>query len=200
LRGAPVPSKLPDPPITDAEALRAYSGEHLLYELQMFVEAVAFPSLQIARSDEDRCFTTTGPLLMLSTFKEPSWFVRMAAIEALILHFRNLLAFLFPDGAALKPHDVAAHHFIGGSDPLQAWVAARGPMSESLRHAKTRADKELAHLTTKRIGGYAPAKQWPAAGLATELAALFGIFVRHADAERLAPAVVEFVSGLSFKR
>ena len=195
-----MPSKIPDPPITDPEALRKYSGEHLLYELQMFFQAVSFPPARAVRGQEDSSFVTTGPPVVLSTCEEPSWFVRMAAIEALVLHFRNLLTFLFPEESALKPDDVAAHHFMAGSDPLQAWVTARGPMSGDLRQAKTRADKELAHLTAKRIDGYAPGKQWQARAMAREVAVLCGVFVGRADAERLAPAVVEFVSGLGLAR
>jgi len=108
-----------------------------------------------------------------------------ARIEAFANHLRNLIVFLYPDEYALKRYDVAAHHFLSGQDPYTLWLGRRPPLSSSLRAAKARADKELAHLTVQRIAGTPPSKAWPMRALAEELRQLFDVFISAADPNRL---------------
>ena len=89
--------------------------------------------------------------------------------------------FLYPDVYAPRPDDVVAHHFIKGLDAYSRWLESRGPLSPSLVNAKKRADKELAHLTAKRVYGRPPAKEWDMPGLAQELKELLTQFVLAAD-------------------
>jgi hypothetical protein len=186
-----VPKATP-PPIANAAELQTYSAEHLVYELQMLfgaVRAATNDPWSFATQSNDLT-TTNGPVLQSAWVGMEPWFQKNSRIEAFATHLRNLITFLFPDEYPLKPDDVAAHHFISAPDPLQAWLAARPALSVSLRDAKVRADKELAHLTTRRIAGAPDQKAWPIAALATELASILKIFVTAADPSRLAPEVV----------
>jgi hypothetical protein len=160
------------PPISQPSRLRKYSGEHLVYEIGMFFAAVRCRSLSVA-----------APGVGVG------WFLRNACIEAFANHLRNLVAFLYPDVYPVRAHDVAAHHFLAGPSPYASWRRARPPLSAALRKAKARADKELAHLTSKRIAGVRPAKAWAIIPLAQEVRSVLRVFVAEADPNRLGNSV-----------
>jgi hypothetical protein len=179
--------KLPPPPLTDPGELASYAEEHLVYEVRMFFAAASGLVADEKRRRSADATTTSTPSLQLSARVEP-WFARMARIEAVVLHFRNLVAFLFPDKHAVWRNDVSAHHFIRGPDPFQTWRGVRGPLSAPLDAARTRASRELAHLTTERHAGVPPAKSWPAAQLASDVAALLDAFLGAAARDRVGSA------------
>ena len=116
-------------------------------------------------------------------------FMDMAVIEVFVLHFRNLAAFLYPDAFQSAKDDVLAHHFFGGSDPFKAWVRVRPRLTATVKRAKGRADKEIAHLTAKRVAGARPGKEWDFVGLGDEIRTVLRAFIGGADPLRLAPSV-----------
>lgn len=181
-------SKSIPPPISDPVELRAYSAAHLVYELQMFfgaVRAVPVSTSLSTRQSSDFTTTTTRSVTHSAWVGIESPFRKNARIEVFITHMRNLIAFLYPDSYPLKADDVAAHHFVTAPDPWAAWLAARPALPATLRDAKIRADKELAHLTTLRMAGAPDEKAWRMADLASEVASILSVFIATADPSRL---------------
>jgi hypothetical protein len=156
-------------PFDDAY-LFAYSAEHVWYEIYMFFgmkEMFSPPSMIVAPSGEK---------------------VRMvncALIESFGIHFRNIIDFLYTDDP--QPTDVVA------ADYCAEWAKLRFPISQELEKARTRANKELAHLTTQRIAGAPQEKNWDFAGLAEKIRPSLHLFVKHARAGALAPKVSQAI-------
>ncbi|MGH2632400.1 MAG: hypothetical protein ACRDG3_03225 [Tepidiformaceae bacterium] len=150
-------------PLSDAD-LTEQSQEHLAYEVRMFLAAVFMP-LELPEGDGDR-----------------SWFIRNARSEAAVLHGRNLIDFLYPRGSS-RQDDLRADHFY--ADPSVCRAETIPPELENLR---ARADKEIAHLTIKRLPGSPPEKAYDEAAFESLLARLRD-FVRAADPSKLHPSV-----------
>lgn len=186
-----MPRKTTPPPLTEPHDLLSYSSEHIAYELQMFFGAVTSRD-HVERYSPDSPYSTTRSYF-LSSILPKSHFARNARIEVFILHLRNLIAFLYPDIYPPRRDDVAAHHFLPDPCDLGKWVGTRLPLSPTLEAAKSRADKELAHLTTKRIAGSERTKEWRMVPLAEEIRVLLLAFVSAADSTKLAASVSEAV-------
>jgi hypothetical protein len=109
--------------------------------------------------------------------------LRNALIESFAVHARNVIDFLYPN----KPQhtDVIAADFYAPG----AWAAHRPGISTTLTAARRRAHKEIAHLTTERIAGNPPEKDWDFAGLTAELRPLMQLFATNALPARCSPAV-----------
>ncbi len=78
-----------------------------------------------------------------------------ALLESFVIHARNLLHFFFPE----QPYatDVLAQHYF----PTPAeWVGIRGDMPEVLADVRSRANKEMAHLTYDRLLVDDKSKHW----------------------------------------
>jgi len=118
-------ASLPERPFDDAYLL-AYSEEHVFYEFDMF--------LWSAR--------VCGSVARL-TAPSPTDAARLnsALIETLVVHLRNVIEFLYSKKP--RPTDVTAADFCESG----VW---QHRISETLKAARDRADKELAHLTTAR--------------------------------------------------
>jgi hypothetical protein len=67
-----------------------------------------------------------------------------------------------------------------------------------MRSAKDRADKEVSHLTDRRIAGIPPEKEWVIEPLANELREILLRFVAVAEAERLGERVSALVPRVPF--
>jgi hypothetical protein len=151
--------------------LLAYSEEHIVYEIRMFFWlAIALDKrkMKVAGKSE------ADPLHL-----------RFALIEAFVIHLRNLIEFLFINYPKDK-HIVAAQFC-----PEGAWINARPALSEALKTAWGRADKEMAHLTTERIPGRPKEKEWEFTGLAEEVAPLLRVLVGAAEVRRLSSVVAK---------
>lgn len=109
---------------------------------------------------------------------------------------RNIINFLYQHG---KRDDVTARDFV--IDPNK-WEEQRGKLKDFkllklLNDAKTRADKEIAHLTWKRIDGAPPEKEWPFYEIAQAIKEKLKIFAENADKNKLHEDVRNFVNSLS---
>jgi len=96
-------------------------------------------------------------------------------IQSCVIHLRNLIDFFYVDGSG---DDVTAVDFAPG------WLAVRPQLSAELQRAKVRANKELAHLTLKRIAGSAPGKKWDFDVLRAELRPVIKAFIASIDPSR----------------
>jgi hypothetical protein len=103
----------------------------------------------------------------------------MALLEALVGHARVLINFLYPRSA--QADDITAAHFF--DDPEQ-WEKIRPRLSERLDTMRKRANKELAHLTTRRIAGTPAEKEHRGEDFA-ELWETVKLFTTHASPSRL---------------
>ncbi len=130
--------KRPAAGLTDAEAID-YSGRHLAYEAEMFLEA--------ARDLFNTKHVRVGTPADRRT--------RNRTVEALFAHGRCLYDFLRAplldcDGKVVYFDAVHAVHFLDG------WLARKSPAADRF---KMRSNKELAHLTTNRRSSTEPSKQ-----------------------------------------
>lgn len=106
-----------------------------------------------------------------------------AMIEAIAIHLRNLIDFLYPINP--KYTDVVAADFCAAG----AWDKERPPITRGLKDARKRANREIAHLTRLRITGNPPEKDWDFESLASEIRPLLQLVVSKAEKTRLAPQV-----------
>ena len=124
-------------------------------------------------------------LLLHGNSRAALHFVTMARLETFALHLRNLLGFLYPDKYRPQRDDVLAHHFFHGPSQWANWLRVRPRLSRALIRGKERADKEIAHLTAKRIAGIRAWKAWNIVPLGEEIRNCLNVFVAVADPNRL---------------
>ncbi len=155
-----------------------YFSEHVRYEVQMLLN---------------------GTDAIIRGLKVPNGLQHMP-VESYAIHLRNLITFLYP--ASSRDTDVCAKDFFNKED---SWDKVRPQLSEVLTEAKTRADKEVGHLTTSRQSGTPKSKVWDVKTLTQELWPIFQLFAESADKVNLAPLAQEIlpyysrVMGLSTK-
>ncbi len=152
----------------DDTDLLAYSAEHIAYEVGMF-----FGMADMLSSSKKIGSSSSADAIRLN----------FAMIEAFVIHLRNLIDFLYSDRP--KPTDIIAADFCA------TWQTERPIISPVLKNARVRANKELAHLTTNRLAGSPPAKQWEFSVLAGEISSLLHLFVKHARVNALSPDVAQ---------
>lgn len=152
----------------DIEYLSDYSFDHVFYEFDML--------LRLAQIYEEGA--------TLAAKSEDLGRLSNAILEAFVLHLRNVLDFLYePDKP--RPTDVlAADYFEPGE-----WKEIRPLLSSTLKDARRRANKEMAHLTTERIPRTPEAKEWDCAGLIAELRPIMELMAEKAHPFLLASNV-----------
>jgi hypothetical protein len=154
-----------NPPVTD---LHGYANEHLYYEASMFVTARA-ELLRRSSHVQAGAATPQSPV-------PNETFTTNMLIEVCVLHFRNLVDFLYPSPKP-EPDDITAVHYV------QDWGSPLLP--PSLKSARTRANKELAHLTSKRLPGEHPDKAWDFADLGWALKPAVEDFLNRVEARNM---------------
>ncbi len=119
---------------------------------------------------------------LVSGISGKGW-LRNSLLESWVVHFRALLDFAYPSPSA-KPDDVVADDFF---DDPRKWEAVRPAMSTLLTRSRKRADKEIVHLSYKRIGITDQDKQWQLVDISTEMEALMKAFLLVVPKSRLGP-------------
>lgn len=147
------------------EFLKAFSEEHLRYEVECFYEISLFLSNEKAFGAEN---------------ETDLHFLNMALIESFIIHLRNIIDFFYIHP---KDDDIIAEFYYPN------WENNRPKKSELLRNSKIRANKELAHLTTLRKNGIPKEKSWDIKRLRKEINGLFNEFFEGADSDLISPSV-----------
>ncbi|MEK7144785.1 MAG: hypothetical protein AAB794_02950 [Patescibacteria group bacterium] len=156
--------------LSDKE-LRVYSGEHLLYEIEMMLD-----------------------VLQVDTSNLPPRFRGNMTVELFGLHLRNLITFLYPTRNQ-QDTDVYARDYF--SDKGE-WERIAPPLSATLDTARRRANKELGHLTTERIDGFQDRKKWGIASLTEEIVPILQLFCSSANKLKLDDSVAQLVSPSGF--
>jgi hypothetical protein len=163
-------------------ALRAFADEHLAYEIEMLFAAVRGRDIRILSDDA----SLVG-------------FFHNARVEAFVSHLRILIGFLFPDVYRPKRNDITARDYLCDVPGREGqWEDWRGPLSDALRSAKDRADKEVSHLTDRRIAGRPPEKGWVMEPLANELREILLRFLAAAEPDCLGERISALVPRVPF--
>lgn len=156
----------PARPYTD-EFLQNFSSEHIRYEYQMF----RWLGVRL-ESRQPPIYTDISVSVALNN----------ALLEAFLLHTRNLIEFFFPERP--RPTDVIAADFC-----LQnAWEPTAPSLIEEWRF---RANKEINHITSRRISGISREKAWNFYAITVELEILVNRFREVALKERLSSEVFQ---------
>ena len=124
------------------------SSNHLHYELQMFQGLVQGMASGIA-----------GEKNVISN----------SLVEAFAIHVRILIHFFYSDNP--QKDDVIAGHFI------ENWKTLAPKKTEVLKVAKTRADKEVAHLTFSRLKVTPEKKGWNFVEISNDLQVVINKFI-----------------------
>jgi hypothetical protein len=140
--------KIMKPPIHFSDdQLREYSERHLAHEIEMLLwTASVLYGFSIAQ------------LLRKTVEDKIAWATRSAYLEAFAMHSRNLIDFLY-----LKRHyktdrknDIVVEDYIAVSI-LDSHLL---PITALLKDAKIKADKQIAHLASERLGYDMFATSW----------------------------------------
>jgi hypothetical protein len=185
-------------PYRDAD-LVTYSAEHLWYELWMFYELVDVLGHQQQASASSAVWSTSsGPLSQSAApWGVPNTIARPPGastslttvtanlqVEAFMAHLRNLIEFLYSKNP--RPTDVVAADFCAAG----VWNPTPNKV---LDDARTRVNKELAHLTTDRVSGSPARKGWNVNTLAQEFRPVLHGFQAVALPSRLSPRVKNLI-------
>jgi hypothetical protein len=140
------------------EQMVMYFAEHIRYEIQQLIISTDAISRQLS---------------IRNGFQN-------MVVESFAIHLRNLITFLYPSNR--RGNDVCAEDFFTSTD---TWHALRPEISEALKQAKARADKEVGHLTTLRQYGTPESKVWNVASLIDGVMPILKLFCERADKVKL---------------
>ena len=136
------------------EELYKFFCEHITYEIQMLLNAT---------------------YVILNQISIPNSLQNMP-LESYAIHLRNLITFFYPSN--VRDTDVSAKDFYSNED---IWEKVRPPLSGLLEHAKSRADKEVGHLTIFRQYGTPETKIWDVKKLTNEIMPLVELICETSD-------------------
>ena len=112
--------------------------------------------------------------------------IRNAVIESFAIHARNLIHFLYP-GKPERDEVTASKYFMG----RVKWEDVRHVISDTLKSARGRADREIAHLTFGRQKVTLAKKGWPVAEIHRDIFAVLSLFLLRVPDSLLLPALLK---------
>ena len=136
------------------EQMHLYFAEHVRYEMWQLLNATDAISRQLSIHNG----------------------LQYMVVESFAIHLRNLITFLYP--YTKREEDVCAEDYFINTE---VWNKLRPKISSILKRAKTRADKEVGHLTTSRQFGTPESKKWDVAGLTDEVMPILKLFCESAN-------------------
>lgn len=157
------------------EDKKEYLEEHLVYEVEMLL--YSFGQLTKCTNIVEECSLTSTQISTPNVTQfwgqsRDKNFGNMA-LETFLLHARNLREFFYKDDKG-RPDDARAFELFMDKDP---WKKLRPNETDSIKEVKNRADKELAHLTYKRISGTPPEKKWDCGKILFDLLGVVKVFL-----------------------
>ena len=169
------------PPIPRSD-LRDYLGQHVGYEFSMLQSSAA----SLISLNKDR-LTEYGKAVHGKEIDRDEYagIVSSMFLESFVLHLRNIIDFFYferedPKRRPKKGDIMAEHFYVGMMRPN-----GFPPISDTLKNARRRADKELAHLTAERLPSNSPHRGWNYVGLLKEIGERLDLFRRFCDPELL---------------
>jgi len=155
--------------LTDEVALQ-YSELHICYELDM----LQWSTVALLNMNPDPGGNV--PSLIFS---------KNALLETFAIHSRNLIDFLYPPNKVRKT-DVTIKDYINDKANLKI-PECQKPLDE----ARTKANKQVAHLTTDRIDYEITGKEWGFLDIYNAIIDQFTAYKPHLVASRISPMVIE---------
>jgi hypothetical protein len=165
---------MPTPP--SPGELRAFTEEHLLYEVGMLADLTK--RLQEVWAHDHAAGKCDLEWLDLQT--------RNALVEAFAMHARGLLDFFYAT-PPVREDDALAQHFVQGE-----WKPPQ--QTEALRGVKKRVNKEVAHLTYHRLLVTDAAKEWSYGQIWLAFGEIIRAFLDQASPDRLPASVARQVA------
>jgi hypothetical protein len=147
-----------------------YSAEHVAYEFDMLLTLSSLIS---------RLHAVHAPT------PEDEQCLKNALLESCVVHVRNVIRFLYPQN--VQSTDIVASDFF---DP-GVWDSRRPAITDSLKAARRRANKEIAHMTSARMAGTPPEKAWNFSLLAAELLPIMKLMVKDARPDKMSPSLAK---------
>jgi len=170
------PAVAPSRPFQDAY-LYSYSNEHLLYECTQFFWVSNVLS--------------QGAVAQWVPEPDQGTLMNNTLLEGFALHLRSVIDFLCPSNTP-KSTDITADDFCASG----VWRPLVSPRPHSLTAARTRANKEIAHLTSNRSLLTDQNRIWDYNQLTAEITMILRRFRHHADANRLGDRVITLIDAL----
>lgn len=155
--------------LTDEDAYQ-YSEQHICYELDM----LQWSTIALLKIIPDT--NGTDPNLI---------FCKNALLETFAIHSRNLIDFLYPPEKVHKT-DVTIRNYVDEKGHQQ--IQKRNDL---LEEAKTKANKQVAHLTTDRITYEKEGKGWCFLNIYNAIIDQFISYKPYFISSRLSPLVIE---------
>lgn len=151
--------------LTD-DQLKEYAENHLQYEVDMLI-------------------WSAGVLGFLGVHKREGhlpWAINNGLLTTFAAHARNVIGFLYShsQGKDYKT-DIVIEDYVDKSTVAKALP----PISPLLREAQTKADKQAAHLTMKRIEYEKAGKGWEFAEIVEDLQQAFASIAPHIPSSRI---------------
>ena len=143
--------------LTD-EQKKGFLEEHFYYEVEML-------EFSVTRLEESRLAGNQDSVNM--------------AIDACLLHARNLREFLYSDEKKYGT-DARAYEFVRDKSE---WRKDRPPETHWIKEVKKRAHVELAHLTYKRHCATPPEKDWDCGAIRRDFLRVVRVFLDHLPKE-----------------
>lgn len=116
---------------------------------------------------------------MASGISSQGWLTN-ALLESFVVHVRGVMDFLYNDTP--QKDDVVAQDYFSSTEE---WINIRPELSGHLSTAKSRAGKEVAHLTYARLAVTQDTKPWPYGAIANEITSVIQIFLQKVPREKL---------------
>lgn len=120
----------------------------------------------------------------LSTLGQRAAVVQNLALEAWLIHVRNLRDFLYNDKPRQNHDDVVAAEFF--ADPTIEWLPSRPPEPDRLAAERSRIHRALAHISWSRLRWTGDKKQWAFVQLTEDLWTALAAFKRALAPDRRA--------------
>jgi hypothetical protein len=122
--------------------------------------------------------------LMANPMKDQ--FDKNLLIETFCLHMRNLIKFFYDEN--LSNDDIIAHNFVFS---VENWLKNRPVETKLLIAANARADKEVMHLTDKRINEPFQKSDWEFREIHKQLTEIIKVFYRFVPDQKLCAEMIE---------
>ncbi|MCB9720934.1 MAG: hypothetical protein H6756_08660 [Candidatus Omnitrophica bacterium] len=147
------------------EQLRAFSGEHLYYEIDMLYGVVERLSEQHAPQDS---------------------YLINSLLEAYVIHTQVILDFFYQP--QMKADDAKAIHFIRD---VRRWKQAMPPYDRYFRKFNRRRSREVVHLSYHRMDIQPEDKPWNLVRTTEHVKLVVNAFLEHADPDKLHPRMYD---------
>ena len=149
--------------IIHQERLRAFSGEHLYYELNMFFGVTK----RLGEGAHDQ-------------------YIYSALLESFVIHTSLILDFFYKPPA--KADDATVMHFI---KDIARWKKLRPSYDKYFRKFHRRRSREVVHLSYKRLDIDASEKLWNVEKIVPSIRELVRVFLKVADPDLLHPRLYQ---------